>query len=1099
MRLSLGNKDTLMGRASRALSLSFISVAVLRFSTLGVGILLARLLGPHAFGVYAVAFVALLAVLSFNELGVSLAIVRWPGDPSEIASTVATISCVSSVLLFIGFYLGAPAFASAMGAPAATPVIRVLSTSILIDSVVAVPAAMLQRNFRQDRKMIADQVHGWLFVGVAIGLAWAGFGAMSLALATVAGTLAGGILIMVFSHPPRFGFDRIWARRLLKFGLPLAASSFIVFLVGNVDNVIVGHMLGATALGFYALAWNLSSWPVTMFSLPVRSVAPALFSRLQHDRPAMHISFLSCVGLLASVTLPVCLLMSGSAVPLVDFAYGSKWASAAPVLVWLAGVGALRILFELSYDYFVVLARSRVVFTVQLAWLIALIPALIVAVRMDGVRGAAIAGFAVAGGVILPWYVIELSRVGIRARAMAGRVWMPLLGGAGVGFLALSLTGRLANSLTVLLISGVVALGTIGLLIYRLRPDLTTLRSAFGNADHAAEPEAEQLYERKAEQTGAALAHEQTVAHSAETLRERLNGRPAQAGNAADVYASPSSGLEDTVRFPALREWRRHGVVIDDTYSTAEMTAPLPIFHDAFVSRMSGPAPASGRPPHSRQGSHRADNMSGRVSDRRLLRVSDRRLLRVSDRRLLRSATSRSHAIFMVQAFAVAVMVFPSNLIIKAVGAQGYPAILIAYVMLLAWVAATLFGLHNPLNYRYPVRIALWALWLVALISYAFINPAIVGPLQQASADRWLMQLAGITGVILVTAECLRSIEDIRRVLRALTWGGAFCGIVAALQYRLSLDVTPYLRWVLPGFSLNQIASTNAEIVLRGSLNRAFGTATDPIELGVTAGMLLPLAVWMAMYDAKRSAFSRWFPVICIAIAATASVSRSAILAIIVSMGLLVTMMRPVQRVKALAAMPLAVAIVFVSAHGLIGTLKSFIQAGTGDPSVAHRVNNYPLVGRLVAQAPWFGQGGGTYIAKSALYILDNQYLTTAIELGLVGVAALLFYFIWPAIAALLARKRTDDPEIRDLCAALAGATLAAAVCSATFDSLSFPMFVSVQALVLGLIGAVWIVVDREREAGQGLAGLSFGPNAIRRIDRPIRAGIGVGRPAGGN
>ena len=144
------------------------------------------------------------------------------------------------------------------------------------------------------------------------------------------------------------------------------------------------------------------------------------------------------------------------------------------------------------------------------------------------------------------------------------------------------------------------------------------------------------------------------------------------------------------------------------------------------------------------------------------------------DRALLRRATSRSHAVVMVQVFAVALMVFPSDLIIKAVGADGYPAILIAYVMLLAWVAATLFGLHNPLHYRYPVRMALWVLWLVSLISYALIDPAVVTPLERASADRWLMQLAGVSGVILVTAECLRSREDIRRVLRALTWGGAF-------------------------------------------------------------------------------------------------------------------------------------------------------------------------------------------------------------------------------------------------------------------------------------------------------------------------------------
>jgi O-antigen/teichoic acid export membrane protein len=576
VKLPLGNKDTLLGRASRALTLSFISVAVLRFSTLGVGVLLARLLGPRAFGTYAVALVALLAVLSFNELGVSLAIVRWPGEPSEIAPTVATISCVSSVLLFIGFYLGAPAFANAMGAPAATPVIRVLSASILVNCVAAVPAAMLQRQFRQDRKLVADQVHSWLFTAIAIAMAWAGFGAMSLAVASVVGATAGGILLMVFSHPPRFGFDPVKARALLKFGLPLAGSSFVVFLVGNVDNVIVGHMLGATALGFYVLAWNLSSWPVTMFSLPVRSVAPALFSRLQHDRAAMHIGFLSGVGLLASVTLPVCLLMSGSAVPLVDFAYGSRWAQAAPILVWLAGVAALRILFELSYDYFVVLARSRVVFTVQLAWFVALVPALIVAIRIDGVRGAAIAGLAVAGGVVLPWYLIELHKVGIRVGAVAAKVWMPLLGGAAVGLSAADLAGLLANNLTVLLVSGMVALSVIGLLIYHRLPELAMLRSVLRNADvpaaadqqateHSGEPGQERVYE-----------------HATEPFGERVNGR---AVPVAPAHVSWPLAADVTMPLPALRAQLPYRVVIDDLGSAADVTAPLPIYRDVVALR----------------------------------------------------------------------------------------------------------------------------------------------------------------------------------------------------------------------------------------------------------------------------------------------------------------------------------------------------------------------------------------------------------------------------------------------------------------------------------------------------------------------------------
>jgi O-antigen ligase len=90
------------------------------------------------------------------------------------------------------------------------------------------------------------------------------------------------------------------------------------------------------------------------------------------------------------------------------------------------------------------------------------------------------------------------------------------------------------------------------------------------------------------------------------------------------------------------------------------------------------------------------------------------------------------------------------------------------------------------------------------------------------------------------------------------------------------------------------------------------------------------------------------------------------------------------------------------------------------------------------------------------MYTLDNQYLKTAVELGLVGVVALVVYFLVPFISALIVRRRTGEPELRLLCAALAGAALAAGACSVTFDSLSFPMFSNVYALVIGLIGACW-------------------------------------------
>jgi O-antigen/teichoic acid export membrane protein len=478
MKLKVGEDGSLFAKAGQALGFSFAGTAFSRLSTLAIGIALARILGPKEFGTFAVALVALLAVLSFNELGVSLAVVRWPGDPREIAPTVATISLLSSVLVYLGCFLGAPAFADAMGDPAAAPVIRLLALSVVIDGVVATPVAMLQRNFRQDRKMLADLISSWLNALTSIGCAVAGLGAMSLAVGQLVGAVCGAALFIRFApQGMRLGFDPAKARALLRFGLPLAGSSVIVFAIVNLDKVIVGTVFGPLSLGFYVLAVNLSNWPVSIFSQPVRSVAPAALSRLRGDPAAMRATFLSTAGLLASVTVPACALLAATSQPLVRFVYGSAWGPAARVLPWLALLGALRILFELVYDYLVVLARTRIVFLVQVMWLVALAPALYLGSRVGGPPGAGAAQFVVGLLVVLPTYLYALRRDGISPPSLGARLAVPLLGGVGAALAAMLVARVTSVDLVALAGAGVAGLVAMGVLVHRMRGTLRSLRA----------------------------------------------------------------------------------------------------------------------------------------------------------------------------------------------------------------------------------------------------------------------------------------------------------------------------------------------------------------------------------------------------------------------------------------------------------------------------------------------------------------------------------------------------------------------------------------------------------------------------------------------
>jgi O-antigen/teichoic acid export membrane protein len=474
-------------RAGRALGVNLANTLFTRLGTLAIGIALARIVGPEEFGTFAVGLLALTAMLSFSELGVSLAIVRWPDSPREIAPTVATISTISAGILALVTVATAPWFCEAMGAPGATNVVRLLAVAVFVSGIVATPAALLQREFRAGRRMLIDQVGAWTGAVVSIATAIGGMGAMSLAVGRLAGVGISAVMFLC-SAPMSFGFDRAIAKRLLSFGLPLAGSSIVVFAVTYVDQFVVASLLGPVALGFYVLAFNLSSWPITVFSQPVRQVSPATFARLQRDAGALRRSFVLSASLLAAITLPVCMVLTGAAVPLIDLVYGSEWAPAAAALAWLGVLAGMRILFELVYDYFVVLGSTRVVFTVQVIWLIALAPAVYLGAELAGIAGASAAHVGVAVAVILPIYLIELRRVGIAVGDLARAVAGPAAFGAAVG-LGAYVAHRLTDvDLAALAGAGLVAVAALAVQAPGIRAELARLRSTVTEGSARREP-----------------------------------------------------------------------------------------------------------------------------------------------------------------------------------------------------------------------------------------------------------------------------------------------------------------------------------------------------------------------------------------------------------------------------------------------------------------------------------------------------------------------------------------------------------------------------------------------------------------------------------
>jgi PST family polysaccharide transporter len=358
----------------------------------------------------------------------------------------------------------APWLAQALGAPAAAGPIRVLALSLVIAGLSATPSACIQREFRQDRKLIADTVSFVVTTVVAVVMASAGFGAWSLAWSRVVGNVV--LFGFTFALAParyRPAWDAALARRLLRFGLPLAGASIVVFAVMNVDYAVIGNILGPTQLGIYVLAFNLSGWPVGAFSSTVRAVSLPAFSELRSDPLRHQASFGRALGMLFVPVVPACVLLGVLGHPLVRFVYGARWSDAGGPLAFLAVVGASRVALELAYDFLVSAGKSDDALRLNLLWLVSLVPMLIVAAHVGGITAVAAGHVVALCLVVLPAYMKVLRGLGVTVASVVGPISRPLVGGALMALTALAALAVMPGDLARL-----VAGGTLSLLVYAL-------------------------------------------------------------------------------------------------------------------------------------------------------------------------------------------------------------------------------------------------------------------------------------------------------------------------------------------------------------------------------------------------------------------------------------------------------------------------------------------------------------------------------------------------------------------------------------------------------------------------------------------------------
>ena len=328
--LRTGPSDREVARGLGWSGVTYLAKSALQFL---VGVALARLLPPSAFGAVAMVLLFSQLALLFTDAGLRTALVQRSDLSPEHLSSAFWASLVGGLAVLALFWAGAPALPRIFGIDELTSLTRAIAFTFPLSSLGVVPTALLSRRLAVG-KIGSAEITGLLAGGAAgLWVASRGGGAWSLvAQILTQAAFESMALLLLARWRPRLSWDGKALRSLLPVSANFLGFSVFNYFVRNVDNFLVGRYAGASALGLYARAYSLMMLPLTHLSRVVGSVLFPALARLQDDPARSKQLYLRALQTIALVSFPATIGLFVTADEFVAVVFGQSWLGVVPLL-----------------------------------------------------------------------------------------------------------------------------------------------------------------------------------------------------------------------------------------------------------------------------------------------------------------------------------------------------------------------------------------------------------------------------------------------------------------------------------------------------------------------------------------------------------------------------------------------------------------------------------------------------------------------------------------------------------------------------------------------------------------------------------------------
>lgn len=304
---------------------------------------LLRFLDADEFGLVAMVFSFTGIVNIFQDSGLSSAVIHFQDTGKKELSTIFSFNVLFGILLAVGTFFSAPLVASFYNESELTHLIQIITISFIFFSVSQLHLTLLKKNLHFNVIARIEVIGNLSNSTMAVILAYHDFGALSLVYGNLTYAIVKTILLLLnkqeqFSMKLDFNFREI--KKYFVFGYYHVGEKLINFFNSNVDQILIGKMLGKASLGYYSIAMQLVAQPLQKINPMINQVIFPVFSKIQNENEKLKNAYYEMLRYLSLINFPLLLGLAAVAFPFMEVYSGSGWEQSA-VIIQILAVNAL--------------------------------------------------------------------------------------------------------------------------------------------------------------------------------------------------------------------------------------------------------------------------------------------------------------------------------------------------------------------------------------------------------------------------------------------------------------------------------------------------------------------------------------------------------------------------------------------------------------------------------------------------------------------------------------------------------------------------------------------------------------------------------------